>query len=247
VRSCKLRTAGEIDGRYYDEKNNKKAERLERKAEKQANNLEKKANKLENKGKSSGDLRDRVTELRKSSQDVKDMRNDPVTEYKYANLNSKEAKSLNLEGPTTTITGRNSNNDNIVTMFTEKNVGNQLHENRHGGDVARGDLCFDNEGGYGLSHEVSAYRAQYSYEGSLTLAIGNSNVQNILDIQGISGSTIGNINRAMLDSGNYPIGPVNLNPISNINNINSNLIQNIVEVQNVNGVNYLSWIYLQLK
>jgi hypothetical protein len=38
---------------------------------------------------------------------------------------------------------------------------------RHGGDVARGNLEFNNSGGYGVSHEVSAYRAEYSWSGKL--------------------------------------------------------------------------------
>ena len=58
--------------------------------------------------------------------------------------------------------GINSNGDKEVIMFVELNMGSKLHEGRPGGDVARGTLQFNNTGGYGVSHEISAYRAQYS-------------------------------------------------------------------------------------
>lgn len=72
-----------MDGRYFDKKNGKKAKRIERKAERKANRLKKR-------GKSSGDLRERVGELRQSAEDVRDMRGDETTEYRYA---SKEFKT----------------------------------------------------------------------------------------------------------------------------------------------------------
>ena len=72
----------DIDGRYFDEKNEKKAARIQRRAERRANRLERKANRIEKRGKNSGDLRDRVAELRKSVVDINDMRNNKDIEFK---------------------------------------------------------------------------------------------------------------------------------------------------------------------
>uniref|UniRef100_UPI000525DD1B hypothetical protein n=2 Tax=Empedobacter brevis TaxID=247 RepID=UPI000525DD1B len=79
----------------------------------------------------------------------------------------KEGKALGLAGPSTTLTGQNEKGDNIVTMFTEKNMGNQVHETRHGGQNARGEFNVATSAGYGVADEVSAYRAQYSWDGNL--------------------------------------------------------------------------------
>jgi len=48
-------------------------------------------------------------------------------------------------------------------------MGNKIHESRHGGDAARGKLdVSDNTTNYGVNDEISAYKAEYSYEGKLT-------------------------------------------------------------------------------
>ncbi len=193
----------EIDGRYFEEgsKSERQAARIERRADNRADRLERKADRLEAKGKSIGDLRDRSGELRQSAQDVRDMRNDQSTEYKYAKLNSKRAKSLGVDGPSTTITGQNTQSDNVVTMFTEKYMGNQIHETRHGGQNARGELDVTTGAGYGVADEVSAYRAQYSWSGKLQyipftdFSNGNNMMQMLT--QGIQGfiQNITNINQ----------------------------------------------------
>jgi hypothetical protein len=56
-------------------------------------------------------------------------------------------------------------------MYTDKTIGNKIHENRHGGDIARGTLTNAN---YGVHDEVSAYRAQYSYDGSFSFKPANA-------------------------------------------------------------------------
>ena len=202
----------EIDGRYFDKKNEKQAKKIEKAAEKQANKLEKQANKLIKNGKSAGDLMDRVAELRNSAQDVRDMRGNTSTEFKYGKLDSKESKSLGLQGPTTTQTGTNAKGDNVVTMFVEKNMGNQIHETRHGGDVARGNLSFNNTGGYGVSHEISAYKAQYSYDGAINF-IDQNKTPTQADIV------------KSLQNGTNPLQ----NSINNINSVNSNFVNNLVD------------------
>jgi RHS repeat-associated protein len=202
----------EIDGRYFDKKNDKQAKKIEKAAEKQANKLEKQANKLIKDGKSAGDLMDRVAELRNSAQDVRDMRSNTSTEFKYGKLDSKQSKALGLQGPTTTQTGTNAKGDNVVTMFVEKNMGNQIHETRHGGDVARGNLSFNNTGGYGVSHEISAYKAQYSYDGTINFIDQTKN------------PTQADILKS-LQNGTNPLQ----NSINSINSINSNFVNNLVD------------------
>lgn len=202
----------EIDGRYFDEKNEKRAAKIERKAEKRADKLEAKANKLEAKGKDSGDLRARAGELRQSSQDIKDMRNDASTEYRYAKVGGKESKQLGLGGPSTTLTGQNSKGDNVVTMFTESNMGNKLHESRHGGQNARNEYNIATGAGYGVADEVSAYRAQYSWGGSLTFLNLNANPTPAQLLQA-------------LKTGKNPL----TENVTNINTINPNMVNSMAD------------------
>jgi hypothetical protein len=108
---------------------------------------------------------------------------------------------LGLVGPTTTRTGQNTQGDHVVTMFTEKNMGNQMHETRHGGQNARGELDATTGAGYGVADEVSAYRAQYSWRGKLQYMsytdFSNSNNMLQMMTQGIKSfiQNITNINQ----------------------------------------------------
>lgn len=85
----------------------------------------------------------------------------------FLHVGSKDFKALGLVGPTTTSTGTNAKGDGVVTMFTEKNMGSQLHETRHGGQNARGKYDIKTGANYGVADEISAYRAQYSWDGKL--------------------------------------------------------------------------------
>jgi hypothetical protein len=220
----------DVDGRYFEEgsKSEKQANRIERKAEKQANRLEERANKIDGKGGNSGDLRERVGELRQSAQDVRDMRNDQSTEYKYGKFDRKEGKALELVGPSTTLTGQNGKGDNVVTMFTEKNMGNQIHETRHGGQNARGEFNVATGANYGVADEVSAYRAQYSWDGQLQYRDQPSEQIMLQRMMGGQNPTIGiikNINQvnativnSMLDPGFIPIYPPPSIPLKIWNN-----------------------------
>ncbi len=169
----------EIDGRYFEGKDEKRAARIERKVEKKSEKLFNKAVRLYEKNKSPNkvaDLTQRSMELDKSAQDVRDMSADRGTHYQYKKTGSSEHKALNVGGPVTQPTGTNKQGHQVVTMFTEGNMGSILHETRHGGQVARGETNFSqNSGGtwiggslYGVQDEISAYRAQYSWSGSLT-------------------------------------------------------------------------------
>jgi RHS repeat-associated protein len=162
----------EIDGRYFEGKDEKKAARIERRAERRADRLDRKADKQERRGNNekAADLRARAGELRNSAQDVRDMRGDGDTQYKYRSVGSQEHKNTGAAGPVTQPTGTNSRGHQVVTMFTEGNMGSKLHETRHGGQNARGEINYtQNADGswaagnlYGVRDEISAYRAQYS-------------------------------------------------------------------------------------
>ena len=80
----------------------------------------------------------------------------------FFNFKSSNDKSNPVGVGNPTIDGVGTNQ---VTMYVDDDMGSKLHESRHGGDVARGKLT---KGNYGVSHEISAYRAQYSWSGSFT-------------------------------------------------------------------------------
>jgi len=166
---CANNPVNKVDpsGMYFGEVNEKTASKIEQKASKRATRLENKADRLEAKGKDAGDLRERAGELRQSAQDIRDMRGDKTTEYRYGKASSKDNPS-GRGLPTTTLTGTNSTGDNVVTMFTESNMGSKLHESRHGGQNVRGEYNIVTGAGYGVADEVSAYRAQFSWNGELT-------------------------------------------------------------------------------
>ncbi len=199
----------EIDGRYFDEKNEKKAAKIEKRAEMRADKLEARAEKMEAKGKSSGDLRQRTTELRKSAGDIKNMRSDLNTEYKYGSLSSREGRSLKLVGPTTTLTGQNSKGDNVVTMFTQSSMSSMLHESRHGGQNARGEFNVKTTMGYGVADEISAYKAEYSWNGQLEYR--DQPTESVM--------------KQRLSAGQDPTKAT----ITNINEINKNVVNSMVD------------------
>ncbi|MHC1705786.1 MAG: DUF6443 domain-containing protein [Tenuifilaceae bacterium] len=147
------------DGMWFDDANEKRAERLVRRAERRAEKLDAKAERREAKGKDAAELRTRSAELRKVGQDVKDM-GQSSKEFRYVSANS----SSNPEGKGIPHAMEKGNQ---VTMYVTT-TGNKIHESRHGGDVARGTLdATPNSTNYGVQDEVSAYRAQYAYDGEL--------------------------------------------------------------------------------
>jgi len=107
----------DVDGRYFDDKNEKNAGRIERRANKRASKLERKADRKDKRWENSGDLRDRVAELRQSATYVNDMKNDADKEYRYAEVNSRAARNNNVNAPTAKEIGTNNNGDNVITMF----------------------------------------------------------------------------------------------------------------------------------
>lgn len=185
-------------GMYFDEVNEKKAQKIEKNLDKQISKLEKQVAKLEKQGKDIGDRNERISELRSSKSDISDMRSNESTEFRYAKASDKN-NPAGKGSPVTSATGTNGAGDGVVTMHVEGNMGNQIHESRHGGQIARGEYSFDQRGnptaGYGIGSEVSAYRAQYSYDGKLTYIDASSALNRQFGSQGLipPGSTLTNI------------------------------------------------------
>jgi hypothetical protein len=185
---------------YFDEANEKKAHKLEQKLDKRIIKLEKQVNKLEKKGKDIGDLKERISELKISKSDISSMRSNENVEFRYVNASDK-TNPAGLNKPVTALTGTNTAGHNVITIFTANDIANRIHESRHGGDIARGEYSFDKNNnptaGYGLHSEVSAYRAQYSYNGEFNYIDASIPVNQLL----------------VFDTGLTP-------PTSNISNIN---------------------------
>jgi RHS repeat-associated protein len=197
------------DGMWYDDANERKAERITRRTERRGEQLDKKAERFEAKGKDASDLRARSAEMRQMGHDVGAMGRSE-TEFRFASADSKS----NLAG------SGNPNIDGIgastVTMYVNKSdFGGVLHETRHGGDVARGTLTNSN---YGVQDEVSAYRAQYSWNGTLNYRTADYLQKNPMLAPAFKS----------LGQGVIPISSVN-----NINQITPNLVNNIGTELNV--------------
>ena len=202
----------EIDGRYFDEKNEKKAHKLEGTLNKQIAKLEKKIAKMESKKQDVGDRRERVAELKNSKTDIANMRSDKNTEYKYGSVDNKEFKALGLVGPTTASTGTNARGDGVITMFTENNMGNKLHETKHGGQNARNEFNIATGAKYGVADEIAAYRAQYAWSGSL--AYQDQPTPDQMRARLLAGQTFETITQVAID---------------NINQITGNIINTMVD------------------
>ena len=142
------------DGRYFDDDNEKKARRYERKLERKSFNLSKKAERLDKKGKDSRNVKERSKELKKSAQDIRDMRNDTDTEYRF----------VKCQIPESDFIGINVAGHETIAMYSS-NFATLVHEIRHGGQHARGELDLVSKSNYVVEHEVEAYRAQFSWSG----------------------------------------------------------------------------------
>ena len=137
------------DGRYFDDANEVTAQKIEAECQ----------NKLSSKMLNHF----RRKELNKTLKDIADMRNDEKNEYRF---------ELNKDKPGTT--GKEEGGRQVITMYSnlERMDGTVAHEVRHGGQVARGEMFWDNMGNpqkYGVRKEVDAYRAQWGWDGYLTV------------------------------------------------------------------------------
>lgn len=86
------------------------------------------------------------------------MRNDTDTEYRFAESST----------PISEYIGQNGHGDNVIEIAAHKSdFGTIVHEVRHGGQHARGELDIKSPKNYVIDHEIDAYRAQYSWSGQL--------------------------------------------------------------------------------
>lgn len=189
---------------YFIDPDGMQADWFDKKAEKQAQATEKKIDKKIaeiNKGNAT-DKNDRVAQLNKSKTDIADMRKDTKNEYKF------DKASNNGGNPETKRTGASE-----ITIYTD-DFSKEIHENRHGGQIARGEYDIDTSGNvtsgtFGVSKEIDAYSAQYSYDGKIDYVPNtNFNAQsNLMQLmtQGIKSFTktitaIGQINNSFIQS-----------------------------------------------
>jgi len=201
-------------GMYFDDANEKRARQLEQKLDKRIAKLEKEVANIEKKGGDTGDRSDRISEMRNSKSDISDMRSNENVEFRYAKTSARNNEA-GRGNPNTIKTGTNDNGHDVVTMFSD-DVALQVHESRHGGQVARGEYGFDQNrnptAGYGIDSEVSAARAQYAYAGQF-------NYRQADYLRNNPGWT-----DTFISLGASAIPMVGVN---NINAINRSLIQNI--------------------
>ena len=158
------------------------------------------------------DKKDRLAQLNKSKSDIADMRNDKTTQYKFENA------SQNNGNPETKRTGSSE-----VTIYSDSDT-SQIHENRHGGQMARGEYDLDlnqilTKGTFGVSKEVDAYQAQFGYDGKIdyrsNLPISSADAMKLL--QAGKDPTVSTISKfseissktinTMVDPGGIPIYP----------------------------------------
>ena len=142
------------DGRYFDDDNEKKVQRDERKLERRSLKLSKKVERLDKQGKDSRNVKERSKELKKSAQDIRDMRNDTDTEYRFVKRQVPESEFIGIN-----VAGHET-----IAMYSS-NFATLVHEIRHGGQHARGELDLVSKSNYVVEHEVEAYRAQFSWSG----------------------------------------------------------------------------------
>ena len=145
------------DGRYFDETNEETAQKIE-------------AELFTKKIYAALGNNNQMRELYSTWKDIQDMRNDPHHDFRFESISASESD------PVTQYGGTKSNGDQIINMYSciEKLDGTTAHEARHGGQIARGEIFYDEMGyswNYGVRKEVDASRAQWAWEGKLELYI----------------------------------------------------------------------------
>lgn len=189
---------------FFIDPDGMEADWFDKKAEATAQATEKKIdNEIANVSQgSASDKADRLAQLNKSKSDIADMRADTTTEYKFENA------SQNNGNPETKRTGAAE-----VTIYSDSDA-TQIHENRHGGQIARGEYDIDQTGAvtkgtFGVSKEIDAYKAQYSFAGKIDYIPNTdfSQTKNVMQLmnQGILSFTktitsMGQINNTFIQS-----------------------------------------------
>jgi len=125
-----------------------------------------------------------------------------TTEFLFAKASSKSNEVRDGNGKGLSVTSKTGADQ--VTMFMDRKM--NLHEPRHGGQVARREYNFDENGNpsssYVATHELSAYNAEYAFRGKLSFTpfVDLSNPMNLLLLgQGALNQTITNMNDISTD------------------------------------------------
>ena len=100
-------------------------------------------------------------------------------EFRFASTSGDVASSHGVrEDEPTTLCAGEKNGKQIIIMFANLNLlrfdGTAAHEIRHGGQIARREMYYDENGiiqNYGVMKEVDAYRAQWAWLVFLRLSI----------------------------------------------------------------------------
>lgn len=146
-----------------------------------------------NKSISEEETNSRATEIIQSMLDIVFMMYDKTKEYEYSYDNDKNGIK---------ISRKNALGHDVITMYVEKDSkGIKVHESRHGGQVARGELnlsTIPGEFNYNINHEISAYKAQFSIDGEIYYNIKYPSNNGILFPQKIK--TIKDINEEFIKS-----------------------------------------------
>lgn len=103
------------------------------------------------------DRHEQLSEVNKSLQDIEDMRNDQNRRYTFEE-GLIEPEVASIEGKT------------VLIRIDIGKEGSYAHEIRHGGQIARNEWGFEKDtpnSRYGSSHEIDAYRAEYSAVGMM--------------------------------------------------------------------------------
>ena len=104
-------------------------------------------------------------QLYNSLQDFQNMREDVYRNYVFQIINDDAQPQINI-----------SINNGVTTVFInyDGTTYGALHESRHGGQIARNELLYNEVGdftNYNVRHEIEAYKAEFSYRGELYYTI----------------------------------------------------------------------------
>ena len=188
------------NGMFFKRKNQRKASRYLRRIERKLDRIYKRMNRSKN-NKQIEKLKNRAKELGKSMDDIIDMNNDEMVEYRFSHSET-SGSSLTKE------------NGKWIYTISANGMANKIHEIKHGGQVARKELNPKTGWRYGVNDEVEAYKAQWAWKGEITdLFAPNLEYINALkDTKKIDNMKIILMNRGKIKT------------IKNINEINPDLI-----------------------
>ena len=141
-------------GMFFKRKNQRKASRYLRRIERKLDRIYKRMNRSKN-NKQIEKLKNRAKELGKSMDDIIDMNNDEMVEYRFSHSGT-SSSSLTKE------------NGKWIYTISANGMANKIHEIKHGGQVARKEMNPKTGWRYGVNDEVEAYKAQWAWKGEIT-------------------------------------------------------------------------------